>query len=146
VATIPVEDSQVEVILVLCRSETLAPIWPFLSPRTPLTLDALALRRLVTEYIVEGAARRSRELLDAAERDTLSEELESARAEIEHERARAIAAEREAIRLGAQIDNLKASRTYEVGKAFADVRQSPFSGLIALPGRVRRAGSGRPGR
>jgi outer membrane murein-binding lipoprotein Lpp len=140
IAAIPVEEDQVETVLVLTRSEQMAPIWPYLSPDIPLPLDQRGLRRLVAEYVVEGAARRSRDLVHQREVEALNAEIAAARDETERMRTRAAAAEEKAARASASLEAVKSSRTYEVGKAFADVRRSPLSGMLALPGRVRRAG------
>lgn len=103
-----------------------------LASRGVVELDADQRRRRRAELVLGGAVDRARSQAEHGEREAL--------------RRRAVAAEADVARLTAEAAALRASRSYEVGQAFAQVRTAPVSGIVRLPGRLRRAGKGSAGR
>jgi hypothetical protein len=111
---------------------------------TVAEVDGQAALRLDVEAAVEGALGRERRLLERDRSETQRKRAEAAEA-----RVAALTAERAALTarvadLTRELKALRASRAYEVGLAFRQVREAPVSGLVHLPGRLRRAGKAAP--
>ena len=132
VAAVPVEDRDCGVAILLERCSGQAPVWGYLAPEGELLPNDTLLHRVVAEYVIEGAARRGREVDDEASLADLRQRLADAETQV--------------ARLTRELVAVRRSRTYEVGKAFGEVRKAPVSGLLALPGKLRRAGKAERGR
>jgi hypothetical protein len=138
VAVLPVDDRTHPTAVVVERGEA-QPSLAWLPTRGLVELDLDQQRRLRAELVVGGAAEHATGLVDGAAAVEARRRAESAE-------ARAAAAEADVVRLTAEATALRTSRSYEVGQAFAEVRSAPVSGIVHLPGRLRRAGKGSAGR
>lgn len=138
VAVVPVDDRTHPTALLLERGDA-APSTAWLPASGLVDLDAGRSARVRAELVVGGAADRGEARAFLAEAQTQRRRAEAAE-------VRATTAEAEVARLTAALQALRTSRSYEVGQAFAQVRSAPMSGLVQLPGRLRRAGKSSPGR
>jgi len=138
VAVVPVDDRTHPTALLVERG-TIAPAVAWFATQGLVDLDLDQQRRLRAELVVGGAAEHAAAL---ANREAAGE----ARRRAETAEARAQAAEADVVRLTAEAVALRTSRSFEVGQAFAEVRTAPVAGIVRLPGRLRRAGKGSPGR
>jgi hypothetical protein len=138
IAVVPVDDrAHPSALLVERGAEVPAAAW--LASRGIVDLDEGQRRRLRAEQVIGGAVDRAGVL--AQQSATGTARLRAARAE-----ARAKSAEAAVARLTVELRAVRASRSFEVGEAFAEVKREPLSGVLRLPGRLRRAGKGSSGR
>ncbi len=129
----PIEQSAYATVVVATRSDGFAPVTSYLSGREPVALGEDALRRIVGEHLVGGLALRAQlELVTA--RAAAAELLATRVPELEAD----LAASR------ARLDAVVHSRSYGWGRALADVRAKPISGVVHLPGKLRAAGKNAP--
>lgn len=138
VAVVPVDDRTHPTALLVERGLG-TPAVGWFATQGLVDLDADQQRRLRAELVVGGAAEHAAGLVHRAAAG-------EARRRADAAEARAKTAEADVARLTAEAQALRTSRSYEVGQAFAEVRSAPVSGIVRLPGRLRRAGKGSSGR
>jgi hypothetical protein len=132
----PVAHATVTAAVVARRPDGgMLPLVPYLRSRVLVGTD-LQVRRVVNEHLVEGLVARARDV----DCDRLREELRSAQTELASAREAFADVVRQLERERARLRAVEASRTMAVGRAFAEVRRSPFQGLVRLPGVLRRRG------
>jgi hypothetical protein len=128
----PIEQSAYAVAVVAVRADGLVPVTAYLSGRPAVELDDRSVHRVLAEHLVGGLALRAQVESSIARASAAESALGNRVPELEAEAAAS----------RARLDAVLGSRSYGWGRAFADVRAKPLSGVLHLPGKLRAAGKG----